>query len=53
MRLLRRVTYIGTGGMVDLRTDKELIERYAKKLSKERKKTEKKRSSPNVWSGTK
>jgi putative transposon-encoded protein len=46
MRLLRRVTYIGTGGMVDLRTDKELIERYAKKLSKERKKTGKTRSAP-------
>lgn len=38
MGLIRKLTYVGTGGMVDFRSDAERIARYSKKLSNEHKK---------------
>ena len=38
MGMFRRLTYIGTHGVVDFRSDSERIARYSKKLSNEHKK---------------
>ena len=37
MKVLHKLTYLGTGGIVDLRSDRELLAHYEKKLSNERK----------------
>lgn len=36
MRLLRKLTHIGTRGVIDLRTDAERLEDYERRLAKER-----------------
>jgi hypothetical protein len=40
MGMFRRLTYVGTHGIVDFRSDSERIERYSKKLSDEHKKAD-------------
>lgn len=35
MGLIRKLTYVTTGGMIDIRTDAQRIASYSKKLSKE------------------
>jgi len=36
MGLIRRLTYAGTGGLIDIRSDSDRIASYSKKLMKER-----------------
>ena len=35
MRFIRKLTYVSTGGIIDIRSDAERIASYSKKLSKE------------------
>jgi hypothetical protein len=36
MGLIRKLTYVGTGGLIDIRSDSDRIASYSKKLMKER-----------------
>ncbi len=36
MGLIRKLTYAGTGGLIDIRSDAERVASYSKKLMKER-----------------
>ena len=40
MRLIRKLTYISTGGVIDVRSDADRLASYSKKLTKEHNRTE-------------
>jgi hypothetical protein len=40
MRLIRKLTYVSTGGMIDIRSDAQRIASYSKRLLREHKKTD-------------
>jgi hypothetical protein len=48
MGLFRKLTYVGTGGMVDFRSDAERIACYSKKLSHEQQKAGARRERDDV-----